>query len=73
LNRRDIKHRTAPIDEKFGIVICGETILNFATLTTIRFEAEEGTDRKRGKRENKEGGKQKDKSSNKYFFKNASA
>ena len=44
LNWRDIKQRSASIDEKFLVVIGCESILNFAALTTVRFEAGEGAD-----------------------------
>ena len=48
---RDIKDRATTIDEEFGVVVGGKSVLDFATLTTVRFEAEEGTDRERGEGE----------------------
>ena len=68
LNRRDIKDRAAPVDEKLRVVIGCEAILDFAALAAVCFEAEEGTEWQGGKREQKERGKKKDKSSDENSF-----
>ena len=47
---RDVKDRAAPVDEEFGVVVGGETLLNLAALTPVRFEAEEGAEREGGER-----------------------
>ena len=62
------KTKTTPIDKKFSVIVGCEAILNFATLTTVRFEAEEGTDWERGKRHNEKGRKQKAEAGGEDFF-----
>lgn len=59
MKRRNIKHRAATIDEKFFVVVGGESVLDFSALTAVGFEAGQGTDGERGEREEEKSGKQK--------------
>ena len=56
---RDIEYRTTAIDEEFFVVVSGESVLDFVTLSTVSFEAEERADWEGGEREKEEGSKQK--------------
>ena len=51
MKRGNIKYGAATVDEKFFVIVGGESVLDFAALTTVRFEAGEGTEWEGGERE----------------------